>query len=140
MSDIIERAQAEIDKYGLQGEPPSCLVFATLINNLIPALKAARAENERLINLLPCAAMPTNDLRARLADVLFNRLADYDITDRIIAEQLADLVLKLPGIAIMDREKTIQRLRYNSHDLGEFGNFIRLEYATAILGPAEATK
>ncbi len=42
------------------------------------------------------------DLHARLTDALVNRLADYNLGDRGIAERLVDTLLNLPGIAIIE--------------------------------------
>jgi hypothetical protein len=45
------------------------------------------------------------ELRARLADALFNRLADYGIVDHDAASALVDTLLSLPGIAIVELPK-----------------------------------
>jgi hypothetical protein len=79
----------------------------------------------------------TPDIRTRLVDAL--REAAVDRTSSVIERQV-DALLSLPGIAIMDTAETLRKLRYNSHDLGEFGKFIRLEYATAILAAADAAE
>lgn len=56
------------------------------------------------------------------------------------ATHVAEVLLSLPGIATLDTEKTLRQLRYNAHDLGEFGTFIRLEYAAEILATANAAE
>lgn len=82
------------------------------------------------------------DIRTRLAETLCN--LDHGFWDDEPSQahylHVADVLLSLPGIAIVDTEETLRKLRYNSHDLGEFGKFIRLEYAAAILAAANAAE
>lgn len=42
------------------------------------------------------------DLRQRIAGVLLDRLADFHTGDYFMAHQLAEAVLSLPGVAIVD--------------------------------------
>lgn len=56
------------------------------------------------------------------------------------ADRLADALLALPGIAIVEPDYVKKRLEYNSHNLGELGKFVRLEYAINILADTGAAE
>jgi hypothetical protein len=103
MSDIIERAEAALES-----------LHAPIIAELVTALKAAQAENQRLLGIIErhIEWPHVSDLRQRLADALRQHQSwdtlicdcgwDGDDGQNSWSSHVADVLLSLPGIAIVD--------------------------------------